>query len=176
MLTNAPCCNAFLCKQHCFIFRHSTDKFICKGIQLYKLQNVRILRCIVQLLGSVQQVLQFVRIADQKDLRPWRLLQKVVILLCARILCQPCTLAATGVTDGPWAGDCILQQIVQPVLQLLVVGGCIDRDTHLAEECCIVDALMGLAVCENKTCTVDGKDHILLQQIDVMDDLVIGAL
>lgn len=76
MLANAAGCNAFLCKQHCFIFRHSTDKFICKGIQLYKLQNVRILRCIVQLLGSVQQVLQFVRIADQKDLRPWRLLQK----------------------------------------------------------------------------------------------------
>ena len=35
---------------------------------------------------------------------------------------------------------------------------------------------MGLAVCRDKAGAVDGKDHILLQQVDVVDDLVIGAL
>ena len=43
MLANATGCNTFLCKQYNFIFQHSIDKFICKGIQLYKFQNVRIL-------------------------------------------------------------------------------------------------------------------------------------
>lgn len=65
---------------------------------------------------------------------------------------------------------------MQPVLQLLVIGGRIDRDADLAEEGCIIDALMGLAVCRDKAGAVDGKDHILLQQVDVVDDLVIGAL
>ena len=57
MFTNATGCNALLCKQYNFIFQRSIDKFICKGIQLYKFQNVRILRCIVQLIGSFQQFL-----------------------------------------------------------------------------------------------------------------------
>lgn len=81
-----------------------------------------------------------------------------------------------GVADGSRAGDRVLQQIVQPVLQFLVIGGCIDRDADLAEEGCIIDALMGLAVCRDKAGAVDGKDHILLQQVDIVDDLVIGAL
>ena len=70
MFANATGCNTFLCEQYNFIFQHSIDKFICKGIQLYKFQNVRILRCIVQLVGSFQQILQLIRIADQKDLLP----------------------------------------------------------------------------------------------------------
>ena len=57
MLANATGCNTFLCKQHDFIFQHSIDKFICKGVQLYKLQDICILRCSVQLFGSVQQIL-----------------------------------------------------------------------------------------------------------------------
>ena len=36
MLTDPTGSNALLCKQHDFIFRHSIDKFTCKGIQLYK--------------------------------------------------------------------------------------------------------------------------------------------
>ena len=109
MLANATGCNTFLCEQYNFIFQHSIDKFICKGIQLYKFQNVRILRCIVQLVGSFQQILQLIRIADQKDLCPGRLAQKVVFPLCAGILRQLCTLAAAGITDSPRAGDRILQ-------------------------------------------------------------------
>ena len=128
------------------------------------------------MIGGLQYVLQFVRIADQKNLCPGRFIQKVVFPLCAGILRQFCTLAAAGVADGSRAGDRVLQQIVQPVLQFLVIGGCIDRDADLAEEGCIIDALMGLAVCRDKAGAVDGKDHILLQQVDVVDDLVIGAL
>ena len=109
MFANATGCNTFLCEQYNFIFQHSIDKFICKGIQLYKFQNVRILRCIVQLVGSFQQILQLIRIADQKDFCPGRLAQKVVFLLCTRILRQLCTLAATWIADSPRARDCILQ-------------------------------------------------------------------
>ena len=109
MFANATGCNTFLCKQYNFIFQHSIDKFICKGIQLYKFQNVRILRCIVQLVGGFQQILQLIRIADQKDLCSGRLFQEIVVLLCAGILRQLCTLAAAGITDSPRARDCILQ-------------------------------------------------------------------
>ena len=60
--------------------------------------------------------------------------------------------------------------------QLSIVGGRIDRDSYLTEEGRVEDSLMGLAVCRNKTGTVDGKDNILLQQVHIMDDLVIGTL
>ena len=60
--------------------------------------------------------------------------------------------------------------------QFGIVGGRIDRDPHLTEEGRVEDSLMGLAVCRNKTGTVDGKDNILLQQVHIMDDLVIGTL
>ena len=60
--------------------------------------------------------------------------------------------------------------------QFGIVRGRIDRDPHLTEEGRIEDSLMGLAVCRNKTGTVDGKDNILLQQVHIMDDLVIGTL
>ena len=106
MLANATGCNTFLREQYNFIFQHNIDKFICKGVQLYKLQNIRILRCIVQLIGSFQQFLQLICIADQKDLCSGLLLQKVVFLLCAGILRQLCTLAAAGIARGPETVSC----------------------------------------------------------------------
>ena len=46
----------------------------------------------------------------------------------------------------------------------------------MAQESRVKDALMGLTIGRDKTGTVDGEDDVLIEQIDVVDDLVIGAL
>ena len=60
--------------------------------------------------------------------------------------------------------------------QLCIVRRRIDGDADLAQESRVKDALMGLTIGRDKTGTVDGKDNILLQQVHIMDDLVIGTL
>ena len=69
-------------------------------------------------------------------------------------------LTTAGIPDCPGALHLITEQDGQPVPQFGIVGGRIDRDPHLTEEGRVEDSLMGLAVCRNKTGTVDGLSLI----------------
>lgn len=40
----------------------------------------------------------------------------------------------------------------------------------------VIDALMRLTIGRDKTGTVNAEDHILFQQVDVMNDLIVGTL
>lgn len=40
----------------------------------------------------------------------------------------------------------------------------------------VIDTLMRLTIGRDKTGTVNGEDHILFQQVDVMNDLIVGTL
>ena len=72
--------------------------------------------------------------------------------------------------------EAVAQQLLQPVGQFLIIGRCIQRDIDLTQKSRVIDSLMGLAVPGNKACAVDRKHHIFLQQIDIVNDLIIGAL
>ena len=89
---------------------------------------------------------------------------------------ERCRLAPARIANGARAGV-IAQQCVQPVLQFRVIGR---RDHHhvalLAEERSVVHTLVCFAVAGHQACTVDGKQHILLCQHHVMNNLVIGSL
>ena len=103
-------------------------------------------------------------------------METVVLLAGTAVLCQHGAFPAAGVTDGPGTLHFFVQQDGQPVPQFCIVGGRIDRHSYLAEEGRVKDALMGLAVCRNEPGTVDGKHHVLPQQVHIVDDLIIGAL
>ena len=85
-------------------------------------------------------------------------------------------LAAARIADGAGAFLVFAQQNRQPVPQLCIVRRRIDGDADLAQESRVKDALMGLTIGRDKTGTVDGEDDVLIEQVDVVDDLVIGAL
>ena len=92
------------------------------------------------------------------------------------MLCQCCIFPAPRVADGARALERPLQQFMQPVRQLCIVGRRIDRHADLAQEGRVINALMGLTIGRNKTGAVDGKHDVLLQQVHVVDDLVVRPL
>ena len=71
---------------------------------------------------------------------------------------------------------CLAHKIGQPIAQLRIVGGGKNRDVHIREECNIVNALVCGTVAGHQPRAVHSEQHIQLHQIDIMDDLVVGAL
>src|SRR5699024_4447245 len=89
--------------------------------------------------------------------------------------CQCRFLLTAGVSYGARPTG-FTDQITQPISEFLVVGRCIDRNPDLTEKCSVVNSLMRFTVTGNQARTIHCKQHIQLHKIDIMNDLVIGAL
>ena len=70
----------------------------------------------------------------------------------------------------------LIQKLFQPVSQLCIVAGRVDRDSDLTEKGRIINALMSFAITGDKAGTIHSKHHIQIHQTYVMNHLVISPL
>ena len=119
-----------------------------------------------------QNIIHFVCIADQHRLGALGSVQEIIVLSAAAILRQTGIFPTPRITDRTGASAAVLQQLVQPIGQLRIIGRCIERHTDLAQESRVVNALMRFSVCRNKTRAVNGEHDVLLQQIHIVQDLI----
>ena len=123
-----------------------------------------------------QNIIHFIRIADQHRLGALGSVQEIIVLPAAAILRQTGIFPTPRITDRTGASAAVLQQLVQPIGQLRIIGRCIERHTDLAQESRVVNALMRFSVCRNKTRAVNGEHDVLLQQVHIVQDLIVRAL